>query len=307
MSNMKRTGNKNLKIIAACSVAIFSLLVLIGGVYSWFTIVMQKSLTGTDFVVVNVGTCDLYAIDLYKFDYPTYTYGSGEGASTVIDYSTPEAGKVSCYGYDKTRNQFGYEDETGWHQVPMMNVYDPVELEIHQSTVRDLNCDTIYKFTISTTTFTDADVTASVSKILETIKGEDDLFLSSCVNFDIYLDYDLSNDNPLLANKVYYPYYIETSETLTPQEDIYYKLSYLTSIKTEHPHFYGGSDDEIQIGYKPVTFTYDSTLDVNLLDIYVNVNYAPSELEDTITHIYVGSIDAICDFGFKFFFTEADE
>ena len=307
MSNMKRTGNKNLKIIAACSVAIFSLLVLVGGVFSWFTIVMQRSISGAEFVVVNTGTCDLYSIDLYKFDYATYTYGSGASASTVIDYSNPEAGRVNKYGYDKARNQFGYEDASGWHQVPVMNTYDPVELEIHQSTVRDLNCDAIYKFTISTTTFENANLDASVAKIIDKVKQENEMFLSSCVNFDVYLASDLSNDNPLLANKVYYPSYIEQSETLTAEEDVFYKLSYLTSIKTEHPHLYGQSETEVDVGNKPVTFTYDSVSNTNLLDIYINVNYAPSELEDTISLIYVSSINAICDFGFKFFFTEANE
>ena len=304
MSNMKRTGNKNLKIIAACSVAIFSLLVLVGGVFSWFTILMQRSISGAEFAVVNTGTCDLYSIDLYKFDYATYVYGSGEYASVVVDYSTPESGKVSKYAFDKERNQFGYTDSSGWHQVATMNTYDPVDLEIHQSTVRDLNCDSIYKFTISSISFTDASMSASVAKILDTIKEEDEMFLSSCVDFDVYFDSDLSNDNPLLASKVYYPSYINQSETLTAEEDIYYKLSYLTSLKSSHCHLYGQDEHEISIANSDVTFTYDSTLNTNILNVYVNVNYAPSELEDTISLIYVSAIKAVCDFGFKFFFTE---
>ena len=304
---MKRSGNKNLKIIAACSVAIFSLLVLIGGAFSWFTVVMSKSLDGPSFVVVNTGTCDLYDIQLYKFDYATHIYGSGEGASIIVDYTTPESGRVSKYAFNKELNQFGYTDEQGWHQVPMMNVYDPVELEIHQSTVRDLNCDSVYKFTISTTSFTDATMSASVAKILDKVKEESELFLTSCVDFDLYLASDLANDNPLFGDKDYYPSYIQKSDTLTAEEDVYYKLSYLSSIKASHPHIYGSGQNEVSIGGRDVTFTYDSVSDSYLLDVYVNVNYAPSELESTISLIYVQTLRAVCDFGFKFFFTQEDD
>lgn len=310
---MKRSGNKNLKIIAACSVAIFSLLVLVGGAFSWFTIMMSQSLSGTNFAVINTGTCDLYDIKLYKFDYMSHSYGG----DYIIDYTAPENGRVNQYSFNKELNQFGYMDGSNWHQVSVMNVFDPVELEIRQTTVRELNCDSIYKFTISTTSFTDASLSASVSKILDTVKETEDIFLSSCVNYDLYLASDLLDSNPLFSTeddpltpedesstKNYYPSYIDKSETLTEYEDVFYKLSYLSSLKDTHAHLYGGVDNEVVIGAEDVSFTYDALLEQSFLDIYINVNYAPSQLEDTISLIYVQTIKAICDFGFKFYFTE---
>ena len=58
---------------------------------------------------------------------------------------------------------------------------------------------------------------------------------------------------------------------------------------------------------KSMTFTYDSTLDTKIVTFYVNANYAPSELEDTMYRIYQDDIKAVCDFGFKFFFFQEDD
>lgn len=299
---MKTVGKKNLKIIAACSVAIFSLLAVIGGAYSWFTLEVQKALAPTDFAVVNLGTCDLYSIQLYKFNYFVHQYGTSE----VVDYFNPESGSVGKYDYDKTKAQFGYMESEIWHPVTMMNTYDPVELQLFNYDVKDLNCNAVYKFTISTIDLHEVSMDTTVSKIVGAIKQDNELFLSSCTDFDLFLEEELD----ALTDKVYYPSYIDESETLTDEETVYYKVSYLSSLidEDEHPNLYSTSDRSVPLNDTISTeFIYETGEETGFLSFYVNVNYAPSQLEDTMFRIYQETIKAVCDFNFQFYFSLGDE
>ena len=309
---MKRTKRTNLRIIAACSVAIFSLAALFSGVYAWFVLKMDTALASDEFVVVNIGQCDLYSVKLIKFDYATQTYGSGEYEFTNIDYLSPEDGEVNMYGYNKDEHSFGYEDSSEWVKVEAMNVYDPIESIIMGSTLKDLNCNAIYEFTITSTDLTSVYLNATVSKIVDAVKEDEEIFLTSCADFDIYTLSDLSDSNPLFIDgedtKLYYPSYIDKEEDLSINEDIYYKLSYLSSLESSHSHLYGTSDTDVVLSAnKAVDFVYDSTLEKNVLTFYVNVNYAPEELGYTTNKIYLGNIKAISDFSFKFGFEARED
>lgn len=301
---MRTTGkNKNLKLIAACSVAIFSLGSICAGAYAWFTLEMKQALGPTDFAVVNVGTCNLYSMELIKFNYNVLQYGS----TYVVDYSTPETGIVKRYQYSNDYNSFGYDDGT-WHPVSMMNLYDPVSLTLSGGQLSSLNCNSIYQFTVSSLDLTEAKLNSYVRKIIDTAKEEDDIFLTTCTDFDIYFDADLLDTNPAFGDdhKAYYPSYIEKSENLSDDEELYYKVSYLSSLATSHANLYDGDGS---IGTEiPVEFIYDYTSGANYLTFYINVNYAPSQLDGTMYHIYRNNINAICDFGFYFYFLqEGDE
>ena len=146
---MKTNRKTKLKIIAASFVAIFSLAAVFGGAFAWFTLAVNQTAETDPFTVINLGSCDFYSIELIKFDYKSSTYGTGSGAFTVTDYLTPETGKVNKYTYDKTRNQFGYTEDETWHPVDVMNMYDPVNLLIYGTGLISLNCNAIYKFTVS--------------------------------------------------------------------------------------------------------------------------------------------------------------
>ena len=47
--------------------------------------------------------------------------------------------------------------------------------------------------------------------------------------------------------------------------------------------------------------------ETGFLTVYVNVNYAPGQLEDTMYRIYQENIRAVCDFNFQFYFAMEDE
>lgn len=305
---MKTIGKKNIKIIAACSVAIFSLLAVCGGVFSWFSLKMNSSLDPSTFAVVNLGTCDLYSIELYKFNYYVHHYGTSE----VVDYFNPESGNVVKYNYDKVKKQFGYTEEGIWHQVSMMNTYDPVELQLFGYGVKDLNCNAIYKFTISTINLTDVKMDAAVSKILDKVKADNELFLSSCTDFDLYMENDLLDSNPAFTDgddhKMYYPDFIDKSETMSEDEKVYFKISYLSSLESSHANLYEDDESSVSLHNTITTsFDYEPGSETGFLSVYVNVNYAPSELEDTMYRIYQENITAVCDFNFQFYFEMEDE
>lgn len=298
---MKSIGKKNFKIIAACSVAIFSLLAVCGGVYSWFILEMNKKLDSTPFVVVNTGSANLYSMELYKFNYSVHQYGT----QYITDYSSPESGSVGRYTFSNEHEQFGYDDGE-WHPVTMMNIYDPVSLQLSGGDLISLNCNSVYKFTIASVDLTTCQLVANAQKILDRIKEENEIFLTTCVDFDIYYESDLLDSNPAYNqgddHKMYYPSYIDKSVTLTEDQELYYKLSYLSSLKNTHANLYDGSGE--MASEETVTFEYDSVKDTNVLTLYVNVNYSPAQLEYTMYKIYQTTITAICDFGFSFFFLQ---
>lgn len=313
---MKRTTKINLRIIAACSVAIFSLAALFGGTYAWFVLTMSQTATADQFAVVNLGQCELYSAKLIKFDYHKDVYGTGEYQFVAIDYLNPENGEVNKYDYNDEENSFGYEDNTDWVTIPAMNVYDPIDKIIFGSTLKDLNCNAVYEFTVVADGFTEAYLTSTVLKLSDKQKQDDELYLTSCVNFDLYSPSDLSDDNPAFiieddpltpedesTTKAYYPSYIDESETLSANEEIYYKIAYLASLESSHAHFYGNESDEISlVNNKEVTFVDNPPEEKKFLTFYVNVDYAPSELEFTSSKIYLGNIKAVYDFSFKFNF-----
>ena len=305
---MKSIGKKNLKIIAACSVAIFSLLAVFSGAYAWFTMQMNAAINESNFAVINLGSCDLYSIELFKFNYYVHHYGT----SDVVDYFNPESGTVAKYGYDKTRAQFGYMEDSTWHQVSMMNTYDPVELQLFGYGVKDLNCNVVYKFTISTTDLTDVKMDSVVSRILDKTKEDNQLFLSSCTDFDLYMESDLSDSNPAFTDgddhKMYYPSFIDKSETMDEDTETYFKISYLSSLEASHVNLYSTEDEHVALSNVISTsFVYDSTLDLSFITVYINVNYAPDRLADTMYRIYQENIIAVCDFNFQFYFEKEDE
>ena len=98
-------------------------------------------------------------------------------------------------------------------------------------------------------------------------------------------------------------YKAKQTQTLTPEEEanekLYYQASYLSSLRNSHPHFYGGQSipDSINlVSGDNVTFFNGQ------LTVYVNVNFAPSQLTRFQNNVYGGDINAICDYALLFVF-----
>lgn len=105
----------------------------------------------------------------------------------------------------------------------------------------------------------------------------------------------------LLCQKIYYPSY--KTSGFTADEEVYYRISYISSLETSHKHFYGSNP-------KPsnVEIVADKALDFADINdeqiVYVNINYAPSQADVYIREIY-NTIRAIYDFIFDFQFTDS--
>ena len=95
---------------------------------------------------------------------------------------------------------------------------------------------------------------------------------------------------------------LKTPSVLTEEEEIYYKISYLSSLiaTNAHKHFYGNpKQSDITIASinnisfpagTPVTF-------------YININYAPSKADTLMDQIYSSTLKARSDYYFDFGFT----
>ena len=98
-------------------------------------------------------------------------------------------------------------------------------------------------------------------------------------------------------------YHIEYDvQSLTAEEEVYYKLSYLSSELSTHSHFYGATpaqkqDEIVMVKNKYVDFSSSSSFVA-----YVNVNYAPSTVDKYVDSIALGNIIALHDYSFLFEF-----
>ena len=285
---------------------------------AWFTSNRIASNDNDYFAVENDGDANIESVSLYKFKYKETVYGNGENAIIVTDYLNPEFGEVKKYGFNASEQKFGETIENQeTHQevfvpVTVMNIYDPIEKVIKQNNFEliDLNCNAIYEITLNSTSFTNVNLNVIANWLSSKTKLSNEIYLTDCLDFDLYFESDLSNDNPYFSkidpntsetiNKLYYPSYIDKSEVLTADEDVYYKISYLSSISNSHAHFYGNVSKPNSISLvngNPVAKSFDND---GKLKVFVNVNYCPTELEKYSKSIYESNIKAVYDFSLSF-------
>lgn len=295
----KKMSKKTKQIIAGTSVTIFSLLALTLGAFAWFASSFSFSENDVEFQVTALGDCSLENVKLYKFIYPDSLVGDD------YDYLSPEDGHVDKYDFNEDYERFGYfEDQaqTIWVSVEEMNLYDPIQLIISSSTtLRDLNCNAIYEITLTSSTFSNCVIDANALLRTDKTAGTNEIYLSDCVDFDVYSTADLADDNPLFYDSVsgqYNKYYPSYKNNLSDNEKVYHKISYLSSLvaSNAHSHFYGTNpkNDVISLSHRSLSFDNNGKL-----TIYINANYAPSELNQYMREIYSTNIQAIYDFSFE--------
>ena len=278
---MKLPSKNVRKIVVSLTMIIFTLASGITGAYAWFVSKMSLSMTASMFSVTSIDAT-ISSVTLYKFNYLPDGAGSYE-------YLFPEWGWVGSYAYDDSegRKCFGevvHNEQTGedeWVPVTTMNLYDPLNGFITGHGLLGLNCNAIFKIVLHSSGLANSsvDINVQAASIQSSKSKEDDeIWLSSCVDFDMFLPSAL-NDERLVTDgyKNYLPdesekYLPQDTEFDHPYEEEYYKISYLASLNETHSHFYGGSDPKVTIGRTTVNFVN------GYATLYVNVNYAPSQL-----------------------------
>lgn len=101
----------------------------------------------------------------------------------------------------------------------------------------------------------------------------------------------------ILCEKIYYPSY---RTSLTELEELYYKISYISTHEKTHSNFYSSNPkpNTINIDNHALAFA-DSETEQR---IFVNVNYAPSQTDVYVREIY-NTIQALYDYTFDFQFS----
>lgn len=420
----------SVRIAAATMVAIFSLAAAISGSLAWYAANSGMAVTGMAVSVKVSGSCGLAEMNLYKFEYGSTFYGDFE----TIDYLTPETGTVNLYDYNDEDNYFGVKSGDTWiKRVDAMNIYDPTDTVIRRISLKDVNCNAIYKITFEATGIESAHLVVSGSVLDDVTPLAGQILLSDCIDIDVFFPEDLldsnasyiiEDDNATLDvneynDKAYYPSYkvrswnryhqwdgsdwVVTKEEplsgtdkgsinyvdylpphedsgnssnpsvgdyykvlyatavplhkyykwngsswvisdekpsgegttnqgsleflsdlpassansgdyykvefnladLDPNEEVYYKLSYLSSLTNVHNHFYGPTDQDksdeiVMVRNKAINFGGSTTYTV-----YVNVNYAPSKVNKYIDSISLSNIIALHDYSFLFEFLDS--
>ena len=331
-----------MKIVGATAVSIFTLATAFTGTIAWFT--THNTVEGTGMSIkVSTPEAAVDSVKLVKFDYGYMLVGG----TKMYNYLAPEQGDVNSYTYDPTydsnRGGFVREHSGGYIEADIMNRYDPVDSIIHGGSLREMNCNSVYEVVLSSDVLTDCYM--NVDAILESqIPGANQICLSDCATFDVFMPSDLEDSNKLFwdkDNENYHAYYPEYSFKNETEEHLYYKISYLTDLRNSNltadelvemgildaEDLEGKTDEQkaelarATVGPASSSFyklnpkddtnvvtgkevTFEGT-PKKTVTVYINVNYSPSQLERYMTDIYTKSLVAIEDFHFTFSFSES--
>lgn len=298
----RKTGLNKTRVMAIGLVTFFSLCANVLATIAWFTTNRTAENQNSYFGVKEVDEAHLEAINVYRFEYNEIVFDAGTADPSddfvYIDYLTPATGTVVKYGFNKTTNNF--EDQSG-NAISVMNIYDPIERVIQQSNfdLRGLNCNVVYEFIFSSNSLTNSKVDV-MSSVIEKTKTANQIYLSDCVTFDVFFEEDLPDFDADPEDTSYYPSYKQTG--LTTDEKIYHNFSYLANNRATHSHFYGSPKQTSidLVTQESISFTS------NTFKIYINANYAPSELIKYEKDIYLNNILAVYDFSIIFKFEKEE-
>ncbi len=282
MKNWSKSTRRRLKIASAVTATVISFGSLISATAAWFftnrTVVTEGMLVTAKNDAINIES-----IKLCKFNYPVV-----DGESL---YLKPEDGSVNVYDFVAARERF--EDANGNPQT--MNLFDPVLVELGTD-LRDLYCNAVFIVEISA-----GNITAGLEVFADLLNkaktSESDFYLSDCVDFDIYTPNDLTT----VTGKTYYPSHIDDVEntTLTGYDELFYKISYLSEESATHANFYESNPKPSQIAIHDEQNLKTLNFVNGRATFYINVNYAPSELEKYARNLAVENRLGINDYVFS--------
>lgn len=284
MKNWSKSTRRKLKIASAVTATVVSFGSLISATAAWFFTNQKVEADGIVVSAKNDGIV-IESIRLCKFNYPIV-----DGESL---YLKPEDGSVNVYDYVSGVGHERFEDANGNPQT--MNLFDPVLVELGTD-LRDLYCNAVFIVEISA-----GNITAGLevfADLLNKAKTSDsDFYLSDCVDFDIYTPSDLT----AVTGKTYYPSHIDDVEntTLTGYDELFYKISYLSEESATHANFYESNPKPSQIAIHDEQNLKTLNFVNGRATFYINVNYAPSELEKYARNLAVENRLGINDYVFS--------
>lgn len=195
---------------------------------------------------------------------------------------TPSAGSLGSY-YELS----SLGNDGGWVPVDAMNVYDPIEKLIRGNSfnLSELHCNAIYEVTLSSPDLANNCNLSVTAKTFTPIgMTEDDVLLSDVVDFDIFFESDLQAGDDT-------------------DEEIYERISTLADNIDPHRNFYSAAEKPANLellttAQKAQTYTSNE----NTLKVYVNINYAPDEIDKYAKRIqsFSANIQALYDFTIDF-------
>ena len=301
----KSTG----KIIAATTVVIFTLFATVFATYAWFNAALVTKMDNDEFEVVRISSgSNIESVNLIKFEYPI------NSSTHEYDYSRGKDGVVKRY----TLVDGVFTDELG-NTTTVLTTYDPAEKIVlgDAYSLFNSNCQAFYEITLTSENSGNFLLnTSSVIKPGAQKETERDIFLSDCVDFCFFTVSDIGNPigmNPDTEKPYFYPTYIDynsadPSGDMTDLENLYYRLSYQASIKTQSQlaHFYPVEEDDSKISNVPVSTGLPVTFSEQnpTYTLYIGVNYAPTELKQYYKDIYLSDIKAIYDYTISFALAE---
>ena len=283
MKNWSKSTRRKLKIASAVTATVISFTSLISATAAWFFTNQRVESDGMVVAAKNDGIV-IESIRLCKFNYPIV-----DGESL---YLKPEDGSVNVYDYVSGVGHERFEDTNGNPQT--MNLFDPVLVELGTD-LRDLYCNAVFIVEISA-----GNVTAGLEVFADLLNksknSESDFYLSDCVDFDVYIPSDLD----AVTGKTYYPSHIDDVEntTLTGYDELFYKISYLSENST-HANFYETNPKPSQIAIHDEQNLKTLNFVNGRATFYINVNYAPTELEKYARNLAVENRVGINDYAFS--------
>ena len=341
MRSMSKKARTRLKIIGATATAVFSLASVFTGTYAWFSLNNNVQATGMK-IKIKTTEAEISTLKLVKYDYSFNLIG-GEKVYNYLSPETGDVNSYYYDStYDNNRGAFVRESSGAYIETELMNRYDPVDNIIHGGSLREMNCNSIYEATLSSEIFTNCYLQLNAIFDSQT-PGANQICLSDCVNFEVFFPSDLSDSNRLFwdkANQNYHAYYPSYAFSDEADEHLYYKISYLSDLRNSnlsaedlvdmeiltssdieglteeqkselvrttlgptHSDFYSSNPKNTTSVAKNKAVTFAGT-PTKTTTVYININYAPSQLEQYKTDIYRNNFTAIEDFYFDFNFTE---
>ena len=291
------------KIVIAVASTIFSLFSVFSASIAWFQAMDSYYTSVSSFAVVNSSTCSLDGIRLIKFNYNVLEISED---TYLVEYDHPELGEVKNYGYSDTYSQFGETISSTWYPVSTMNLYDPAEKIISEEDfdLKSLHCNAIYEVSLSVAAAGTYYMDAIANRLTSKSKTANQIYLSTILDFDVYTEDEvfaaIGNDED--GKPLYYPSYRAKNYAMNSAESIYYRVSYLSDQEASHENFYENDfpNNLPLVSNKSVVVENDNSI----VKIYVNVNYAPDEMED-----YVELLDqhvvAVFDYSLTFNFKDS--